>query len=129
MSILSIAFYDHEVVQNAPHDYVEITLSPQKILSAWTLSMFAHELLNKDGTVKNPDDMNAPTLQKFIEAKTFIKRGEALPKPIIGIGIMDNLEIGIGREIVAAAAHDNIAQIVVNMRKAQSKDIEKLLKK
>lgn len=129
MSTQSIEFYDHEVVQNAPNDYIEIALSPVEILDAWTLSMFAHELLNKDGSVKSKKDMNPSTMQKYIDMHSLIKRGEPIPKPVIGIGIMDNLEIGIGREIIAAAMQNNISQIIVNIRKAQVTEIKKLLKK
>ena len=127
MSIPSITFYDHEVVQKAPNDYIEIILSPQKILSAWAISLFAHELLNPDGTIKPQKAMNANTLHKFIEISDDMKRGEIIPKPVIGIGIMDNLEIGIGREIIVLAAQNNIQKIPVHVRKAQSREIEKLL--
>ncbi len=121
-------FYDHEVVQKSPDDYVEITLSPTIILNAWSTSMFAHELLNKDGSVKSQNDLKDATLQKFIDANETIKRGENLPKPIIGVGIMDGVEIGIGREIIAAAAKCNIAQIPVCIRKAQADDVKAMLK-
>lgn len=124
---MSIAFHDHEIVQRMPTDYIEITISPDKILRAWRLSLFAHELLNNDGSLKHENQMNGDTLLRYVEISNLIKQGETLPKPVIGIGIMDNLEIGIGREIVAAAAQHHITEIPVHMRKAQAIEIQKLL--
>ena len=121
-------FNDHEVVQRAPSDYVEMQMQPEAILKAWSLSMFAHEVLNKDGSIKSDKDMSAVTLEKYLAAKECLKRGEAVSKPIIGVGIMDNIEIGIGREIVAASYDLKINSIPVHMRQGQAKDIRKLLK-
>lgn len=122
-----VEFYNHEVVQNAPSDYVEGCYTPGQILKAWQTSLFAHELLAKDGTLKAQKDMHESTLEKFINASDAIKRSEALPKPIIGVGIMDNIEIGIGREIIAASLALGIESIPVNMRVAQAEDIVKML--
>ena len=121
-------FCDHEVVQRTPSDYCEMTLRPEIILKAWSVSIFAHELLNKDGSIKKDNEMTAPTLEKYIHAVEAFKRNEIVSKPIIGVGIMDNIEIGIGREIIAAAKNLSINAIPINVRKAQEKDIRKLLK-
>ena len=123
-----INFYNHEVVQSAPDDYTEAVYSPAQILKAWQASLFAHELLTPEGNIKDQKSMHNATLEKFISALDSIKHEEDLPKPIIGIGIMDNIEIGIGREIVAAALSQGIESIPVHMRKAQANDIQKLMK-
>lgn len=119
-------FYDHEVVQKTPDDYTEMTIAPQKLLDAWSSSLFAHELL-KNGAVKSSNDMKNDTLEKFIDADEKFKRNEPLPKPVIGIGIMDGIEIGIGREIIAAARVNDVDVINVCVRNAQLKDVNKLL--
>lgn len=121
------AFYDHEVVRRSPADYVEMRLSPSALLKAWSLSMFAHEMLANDGTVKPVDCMNTETLEKLLYAQDAMKKGEAVAKPIIGVGIMDNIEIGIGREIVVAAQTMNIPEIPVHARQAQAREITKLM--
>jgi|GEM_PF-4828544 len=84
-------FCDHAVVQASPNDYIEMTRAPKDILDAWSLSMFAHELLNKDGSVKANDDMNEVTLEKYLNALDALKRNEDIDKPVIGIGIMDGV--------------------------------------
>lgn len=120
-------FYDHEVVQRSPDDYIEVILLTDKIINAWTLSIFAHELLNKNGDIKDHDQMNSDTLQKYIIALDSLKKSTEIAKPILGIGIMDNIEIGIGREIIIAAKKLSIDKIPVHLRKSQADDIQKLL--
>ncbi len=125
----NITFYNHEVVQRAPDDYVEMMLSPQDILQAWRDSMFSFDLLDNDGQVKSKDKMNSDILQKYLDVTDAIKRGEDTPKPILGIGIMDNIEIGIGREIVAATAVANIPTIPIHVRKGQLDEVKAIFKK
>ena len=121
-------FIDHEIVRRTPNDYTEMQLHPDKILKAWALSLFAHEVLEKNGAVKTEDKMSDTTLEKFISARHAFEKGEEVTKPVIGVGIMDNIEIGIGREIVAAAKIMSLTEIPVIIRKSQLSDIEKLLK-
>ena len=120
-------FYDHEIVQRAPSDYIEIKLKPDAVLKAWSLSMFAHEILNQNGDVKKETEMSAITLDKYLNAIESFKKNEGNIKPIIGIGIMDNIEIGVGREIVAAAKIILLDKIPIHVRKAQEKEIRELL--
>lgn len=121
-------FYDHEVVQKTPQEYCEMTISPEKILDRWQSSMFACEILDKVGKIKPQNEMAPETLKKYLDAIEMIKRGEDIPKPVLGIGLMDNIEIGIGREIVAAAANLNLSNIPLHIRNAQAEDIQKALK-
>jgi len=121
-------FYDHEIVKKSIDDYKEMTLSPQSILSAWACSMFAHELLDASQSLKGETEMSEATLQKYINANEHIKRNEPIAKPVIGVGITDGIEIGIGREIVAACKNMQVNLIPVHVRRAQFKDVEKLLK-
>ena len=122
------AFYDHEVVQRLPHEYIEMVAPPMDLLDAWSLSMFAHELLYNDGSIKAEADMNDVTLDRYLNALSNLKKGEPMPRPVLGIGIMDGVEIGLGREIIAACATLNISEISFHVRQAQAKEIKKLLK-
>jgi hypothetical protein len=121
-------FYDHEVVQRAPDEYIEMTFNPALILKAWALSMFAHEILTHEGDIRDEKNMNEATLAKFLQAQDAFKKGEKIPKPIIGVGIMDNIEIGIGRETVAAALALNIRELPIHTRQGQAEEVKSLIK-
>ncbi len=121
-------FYDHEVVQKTPETYQEISVSPAHVLTCWRSSMFACEVLDNNGEIKPEDKIAPDTLKRYLECIEMIKRGEETPKPILGYGIMDNIEIGVGREIILAAKTLGLIEIPVHIRKAQANDIQKILK-
>lgn len=123
----TINFCNHTIIDQSPDDYVEIETSPSKIFSVWKLSFFAHELLNQDGGVKAESEITGDTLQKYIDAMESIRRGEDIPKPVLGVGIYDGIEIGIGREVIAAAYHSGVETIPTHVRKGQRDEIENLL--
>ena len=120
-------FCNHVIVEKNPNDYTEINAAPADILGLWKVSLFAHELLNKDGRLKNENELSNDTLQRYIAAKESFKRGEEIPKPVLGVGIYEGIEIGVGREIVAAALHAGLDFIPVSIRKAQADDIRQQL--
>lgn len=120
-------FCDHEVVQRFPDDYTEITTSPSAILDAWSMSLFAHEILSKDGSIKPESEMTEATLDRYLQAVSSLKKGENLSKPVLGVGIMDGVEIGIGREIIAACITLGVSEITFHVRQGQVDDIKTLL--
>jgi len=122
-------FCNHIVVDKCPDDYIEFVTSPHAIFKAWKLSFFAHELLKSDGSVKVEPELSGDALQKYITASENIKRGDAIEKPVLGIGLFDGIEIGIGREIIAAAYHAQITEIPVCVRKTQIDEIKSFLVK
>jgi len=121
-------FCDHVIVSKNPDDYTEVNTSPTSIFNGWKLSFFAHELLNKDGTIKNQADLSGDTLQKYIQAAESLRRGEPIEKPILGVGIYDGIEIGVGREVIAAAYHAGLKSIPANIRKGQATEVQSFLK-
>ena len=120
-------FCNHTIVETNPDDYVEVTVDPAVIFKVWKLSFFAHELLHKDGRVKSESELSGDALQKYIAASEALKRGEYLPKPILGVGIYEGIEIGVGREIIAAAYHAKITTMPAHIRKAQADEIKAFL--
>lgn len=120
-------FINHEVVNASPDDYVEIMVAPSRLLDAWAQSMFACEMLSKNGDIKPVEEMHEDIREKFLTVKKVIEQGGSVTKPVIGIGLMDNIEIGIGREISVALYAGGVAEMPVHVRKAQAKDVQKLL--
>lgn len=120
-------FCDHAVTLNNPDDYVELQAMPDTILQAWRSSMFAHELIARDGRIKNEQDLEGQSLEKYLTAFEALKRGEPIEKPLLGIGIYDGVEIGIGREIIAAAFHLDIPNVPIHVRKAQCDEVQACL--
>jgi len=116
-------YIDHVVVSRSPDDYVSIEVEIADVFDAWKSSVFSHELLDRTGTIKNEDHLVGDVLKKYVSAKEALARGEALEKPILGVGIYDGVEIGIGREIMVAAYQSGQKSIPVCVRKNQKDEI------
>lgn len=128
MQKITPTYIDHAVVARTPDDYVSVTVDIASVFEAWKLSIFSHELLDQMGGVKNEDSLGGDVLKKFLTAREAFNRGEPLEKPVLGIGIYDGVEIGIGREIMAAAFQAGEKTIPVCVRKSQKDEILSLVK-
>lgn len=129
MAITNMDFYNHEIINKDPDKYCEILLPPESILSAWSHSLNCYDYLDKAGHIKAEETMDSQSLKKFLSAFDCFKRGEPTAKPVIGIGIMDTVEIGIGAEIIVAATAFKYPLLPVHVRKAQESDLRKILKR
>lgn len=121
-------YIDHVVVSRNPDDYVCIDVDIARIFDAWKSSIFSHELLDQTGAVKDEDSLGGDVLKKFVSARESIARGEALEKPVLGIGIYDGVEIGIGREIMAAVYRSGQKSMPVCVRKSQKDEILSIIR-
>ncbi len=62
--------------------------------------------------MRDIDHLNMLDRDKVLKAKKILQAGEALPRPVLGIGILDNIEIGAAREVfyvIAGAGHKTLS--------------------
>jgi hypothetical protein len=117
-------FADNTVVRARPEQYTEILVDTQKVLKSFKASLFAHELLEPDGRIKTDQHLSETRLEKRIVVKERLLSGLSLEKPILGIGVFDNIEIGAGSDILATLALEGIEKIPVHVRVSQLKDFK-----
>ncbi|HEY8963147.1 MAG TPA: hypothetical protein VIN59_01660 [Alphaproteobacteria bacterium] len=115
-------FSDSRVAQNNAAQYAEILVDAAKILQNWRASLMAHEYLDKNGIVKSDDDITESRLEKREQIRQSLRNGESLEKPVLGIGIFDNVEIGAGADILVTLFLDGHSVIPVHVRKSQMND-------
>lgn len=102
----TIAFKDP-----ATDKYVTLTVDARAVLDSWKGSLFSFEWLDAAGGILAPDDMPIREREKRLEVERSLTSGQILERPILGIGIMDNVEIGAGRAVfltLAAMGHKTI---------------------
>jgi len=117
-------FADHPVVSGNPAQYAEITVDIRKVLKDWQLSLLSHELIDKDGTIKPDQSLTDSRLARRLEVREAWRRGETLEKPILGIGIFDSIEIGVGSDILVTLAMEGVTALPVHVRAAQIKEFK-----
>ena len=84
-----------------------------KAVESWRQSIIAHEWLSKDGAFKGIDALSAPLKTQWEESLARAESGYEIERPILGLGVLDNIEIGTNRSILSVADHLGIGSIEV----------------
>src|SRR5690606_36956768 len=111
MTIPTLSFIDNPAINGREDRYCLVSLNIDKALKGWKLSLIAHEWLTPDGNLKPLDALSLQNRQRVVAVQDKLQSGDAPIRPVFGIGLLDNLEIGSGREVfyaLAAAGHKTI---------------------
>lgn len=104
MSVNSIELCDNPAIAGRAERYMTVRVDTARILQSWRESLMAHEWLTPEGTVREPDGMNMLDRDKILKVRKALQSGSSLPRPVLGIGILDNVEIGAGRDVFCVLA-------------------------
>ena len=114
----TIEFTDNSVVKAAPDRYVTVTVDTAKVLKSWRESLFAFEWLTPDGALREITDLPTAEQPKRLIVEQLLEKGTAVEKPVLGIGLMDNVEIGAGRAVFLTLAARGEKKIPVHIPKS-----------
>jgi hypothetical protein len=109
--------------------YTLIDIDVQKVVKSWKASLFSFEWLTPEGDIKTAAQLPEAEREKFEAVFSDIETEKALERPILGIGIMDNIEIGSRRDVLLTLASQNVQSLSVHINKADKKDFEPFLHK
>jgi hypothetical protein len=99
--------------------YTELLIDATKVLQDWRQSLFAHELVDSNGFVKGDDEISETRLEKRERVRLRLSAGQALEKPVLGIGMFDSVEIGAGSDTLATLVMEGITVLPVHVRTSQ----------
>jgi hypothetical protein len=108
-------------------NYVSISVDSPKVLSSWRESLFSFEWLHPDGRIKKPAELSETERAKRETVEKKLSSNQPIEKPVLGIGIMDNVEIGIGRAEFLTLAANGIRKIDVHIPKSNQGDFKPFL--
>lgn len=92
----NIEFQDNNA---ANEHYICVQISTEKALDSWRESVFSFQWLNAKGQIRPIDELPVEEQPKRRAVEKAINDGDALMKPVLGIGMQDNIEIGSGRAV------------------------------
>jgi hypothetical protein len=119
------AFVDNPVVKSRRDHYVDIEVNVEKILTSWRISLFSFEWLKPGGGgIRETAELPENEQPKRREVERKLQAGEALEKPVLGIGLMDNVEIGVGRAVFLTLAAQGIKTIPVHIPKSNETEFK-----
>lgn len=119
-----MAFIDNPAIRAAPDKYITVTVDVRKILKSWRESLFAHEWMLPDGRLKAREDLPPGEQPKRAEAEEKIRAKKPLEKPVLGIGLMENVEIGAGRAMFLTLAAQGVNALPVHIPKSNRDEFQ-----
>lgn len=122
-----IKFIDNSNIKGREENYLTLTVDSTKVLKSWKSSLFSFEWLTPDGQVRTPDQLGAAEQEKFHAITTLYRKGGAIERPLLGIGVLDNIEIGSRRDIFLTLCAYNISEISVHVLKQDEKEFNDYL--
>jgi len=120
----NIEFIDNKAAQKAPEKFMSVQVDVARVLKSWKTSLFSYEWLDGEGKIKPFQDLDAPQTDKLRAAQSKMTSGEKLEKPILGIGILDNVEIGAGHAEFIIAALQEYKAIPAHIPKSNESDFK-----
>ena len=121
-------FIDNSNIKDNLDNYISITICADKVLESWKSSLFSYEWLLPDGRIKNIEELPEKEKSKRKHAEEQINNGKNIERPVLGIGMLENVEIGIGKGTLLTLIAKNIKKIEVHIPKSHKKDFEKFIK-
>lgn len=125
MSLLSdLQFIDNPVVMGREDRYETIEIRVDSVLESWRLSLFSYEWVRPDGQIKALEELPPGEQPKRSAVEDTLKSQKPLEKPVLGIGLLENVEIGSGRAIFLTLAAHGCKTLPVHIPKSNLKEFK-----
>ena len=122
-----LLFCDSPAIRAAAEKYMVVQVDTQKTLARWKASLYSFEWMNPDGTLKPADMLPLQERTKRGQVEESLKKGAALERPVLGIGLLDGIEIGAGRAVFLTLAALGHGAVEVHIPKTAQGDFRSLL--
>lgn len=127
MTTLDLRFTDSPSVKGREDRYAVVRVRVEAVLKSWRSSLFSFEWLNPDGSLRSLDELPLHERDKRVKVEQKLGAGTALERPVLGIGMMDNIEIGAGRDIFLTLAAKGHKTLDVHIPVSNTKDFKQFL--
>lgn len=128
MSIIqNVNFVDNKAALARPEQFISIEINVGAVLQSWRLSVFSYEWLERDGSIKGISALSPSEAEKRAMVEQALKGREPLEKPLLGIGIQDNVEIGSGKAVLLTLADLGLQTMPVHIPTSNKSDFKAFL--
>jgi len=123
----TMKFIDNPSATSRPDHYQSVEVDVGKVLKSWQISLYSFEWMHPDGRIKTLEELPEKEHAKRRDAEEKIEKQTDLEKPILGIGLMDNVEIGSGRALFLSLAAHGVKTIPVHIPKSNQDEFKNYL--
>lgn len=116
-------FMNNPSLKGREDAFILLEVKTAPVIASWQESLFSHEWLSPDGHIKSFKDMSDKVQGRRKQVEALIDQpDQMLERPVLGIGIMDNIEIGSGKDLFLCLAARGMASIPVHIPKSHEAD-------
>ena len=115
-------FVDNPVARG--ERYITIDISVGAVLESWRASLFSYEWILPDGRIKALQELPPGEQPKRRAVEESLDHHEPLEKPILGIGLLENVEIGSGKALFLTLAAHGCKTLPVHIPRASIKEFD-----
>lgn len=119
---MALNLVDNKSLAGREDKYDTVDVNLKAVLESWKISLFSFEWLNPDGSIRAPEQLPPNEAEKYNNVLNDLKNGNALERPVLGIGIMDNIEIGSRRDVLLTLMTQGVENLSVHIPKSNAKD-------
>lgn len=123
-TLQTINFIDSKGASAKPEFYMAVNLDVSAVLKSWQLSIFSYEWMEKSGGIKPSLELKETDQTKREAVEQALNAGTPLEKPVLGIGIQDNVEIGSGKAVLCTLAAHGVKTIPAHIPKSNEEDFK-----
>lgn len=117
-------FTDNPAIISRREHYFDARVSVELILQSWRQSLFSHEWLLADGRIKSIRELPGTEAHKREKVELDLAGRRPLIKPVLGIGLLDNVEIGSAKAEFLTLASMGWHEIPVHIPKSNADDFK-----
>ncbi len=127
MPNLNITYVDNKIIKGKEDKYLNVYVNAHDVLKSWKDSVYSFEWLNPNGGIKPIETLAQSEQEKRKTIETDLHSKKSLETPILGIGLMENIEIGSGRAVFLTLCDKGEATIRVHIPKSNEADFSKFI--
>ncbi|HPF78953.1 MAG TPA: hypothetical protein PLF01_06625 [Alphaproteobacteria bacterium] len=122
MPLPTLHLVDNTSLKGREDKYEIVEVDLEAVLESWKISLFSFEWLTPDGAIRSPEKLPETEREKYHAVLRAYEAGEPLERPVLGIGIMDNVEIGSRRDVLLSLMTTGLERLSVHIPKSNAKD-------
>lgn len=120
-------FVANPVISGRENKYTTINIKVDAVLESWRMSLFSYEWILPDGRIRAEGELSESERPKRHAVEENIKSKAPLETPILGIGLLENIEIGSGRATFLTLAAHGCKTMPVHVPKSNIKEFAPFL--
>lgn len=118
---------DNTAIKGREDHYMQIEVDITRIIKSWKESLYSFEWLLDDGRIKDLEELPEAEQAKRQKIENALQNNKPIERPVLGIGMLDNVEIGIGKAALLTIAAHGHTTMPVHIPKSNENDFKAFL--